>query len=412
MAMINAPSSLPSGTRHLLPCSETPWRLSDTVFGRLQLQPGVTYKVTQLTSKDPEWDFVLAYFNHQKPTNLAIKAIHVIHGARVQGSFESNIGTTELEAKKFFPKWEQEGHLVAQKKEVHARWEVLKKEFSPFSIQWGAGKVDHYLKTAILPVWHGTTQAKARSICETSLTSFGKHFYWDKTGSGVNTDHGYFGSGVYVTTSARYAADIYSDGTLLMLWASMRQPYPVVAEVDGSCPNKKPIDVTKLEAKELYKDYNAHYIPVRSISPADPQCHVYYPCGPTESPSVDELVLKSGVQTLPRFWVELQTDLPLQLTIASPAIPGINLEGICEKEKKEVIIPIGKGSYDLGTLVFEAKCPSCKSGVDAKQLIFTNCTYSLDGKKQDKTPLKISDSFVDELKINLSELIKADIKAM
>ena len=47
----------------------------------------------------------------------------------------------------------------------------------------------------------------------------------------ASTDIGYFGSGIYFTNSARYAAMYAPMVHLLLSWVSMREPYPVVNDV-------------------------------------------------------------------------------------------------------------------------------------------------------------------------------------
>ena len=70
----------------------------------------------------------------------------------------------------------------------------------------------------------GTKKEVRNSICSTGFTTFGKHEVKQGGPLGPNTDIGYFGNGIYFTTSARYAADIYSrkDGSLFLSWVSMR----------------------------------------------------------------------------------------------------------------------------------------------------------------------------------------------
>lgn len=308
----------------------------------------------------------------------------------MQESFQSYIGIIEDEAQKFPPTWEQEDGCTEQRRAAYSRWRALKDEFSPFSICWASDKVDRYVHTAVLPVWHGTNEVKARSICDTGLTFFGKHFYWDQVNPGMSTDHGYFGSGIYITTSARYAADIYSNGALLMCWASMRSSFPVVANFDGSSPVHKPSDVVKLEGKEIYKAYNAHFIPVRSVSPGDPQCTVYYPCGPTESSSTEEIVLKNSVQTFPRFWIELQVDLPSAPSIQhipSFQLPGagLNLKGVCENVHcvaygQFVCIKKQFGKFAMPETLYSGSCGVCKESVSSRlSFFFYECMYSYKG---------------------------------
>ena len=73
----------------------------------------------------------------------------------------------------------------------------------------------------------------------------------------------------------------------------------------------------KLQGKHAYQNYNAHYIPVTSTDPKEPDNMVYHPCHQTEQPAWDEYVVFEKNQALPRFVVELGVDLP---TPVSPSI--------------------------------------------------------------------------------------------
>ena len=71
-----------------------------------------------------------------------------------------------------------------------------------------------------------------------ALPTFGKHELKTGGNNGLNTDLGYFGSGVYFTDSAQYAADCYNNQNLLFTLVSMRNPYPVMA--DRVCTHTTP----------------------------------------------------------------------------------------------------------------------------------------------------------------------------
>lgn len=159
-------------------------------------------------------------------------------------------------------------------------------------------------------MWHGSSADKCQSICESGFTFFGKH----KGGTVKSTDEGFFGSGIYFTNSARYAADIYSDGQhLILAWVSMRTPYPVVSDKKGSICT----DMNTLRGQGAYENYNAHYIPVVSINPKNAKCAIYYPCAKGEKPTCDELVVFHKSQSLPCFWVEICVDLPKSVSSLS-----------------------------------------------------------------------------------------------
>ena len=153
---------------------------------------------------------------------------------------------------------------------------------------------------------------KCESIATSGFAYFGKHAYFDsKTQfSTTSTDIGFFGSGIYFTNSAQYAA-LYAKGHLLLSWVSMREPYPVIADL--LFPSK-PTDMKMLEGKGAYQNYNAHYIPVVSVDPNNPKCMIYYPTCVDQIAAWDEIVVFQKSQTLPRFWIELSPRWPSDVT--------------------------------------------------------------------------------------------------
>ena len=160
-------------------------------------------------------------------------------------------------------------------------------------------------RNQILPLWHGSSETAAQSVAESGFVYFGKaSLGGTKTKS---TDEGFFGSGIYFTNSARYAADIYSSGHLLMAWVSMREPFPVVGDDPQS-------DMNTLKGKGAYKAYNAHYVPVASTDPSNPYESYYYPTKPGQDPHCDEIVVFHKSQAIPRFWVEIEVEVPYLMT--------------------------------------------------------------------------------------------------
>ncbi len=294
--------------RESLPYPETPWLVSQEVFGRLQSSSGSPYRTSEITPQDPEWTFIHQYFQASPPINRMIKRVVCIHNPELARLFEAGIPGIEQESKgaAFQPKWREEDN-AAQREKVMARYREMTAAYSPFAIKWQNQRKDTFQNTKILPLWQGSTAQICDSICQVGFKFFGKHQLIHGEGSaGPSTDVGFFGSGIYFTNSARYAADIYSDGNMLLAWVSMREPYPVVA--DRPHPHK-PKDMQKLEGLGAYENYNAHYIPVVSVNPGDETCAVYYPCTEGQQPAWDEIAVFEKSQALARFWIELQVAL-------------------------------------------------------------------------------------------------------
>jgi hypothetical protein len=252
------------------PESATPWRASQAVFKRFQQgsSSDIPYKKIPLHSSDPDAIFVQTYFDHDKPINRSIKEIYCIHQPALTAIFENALLAMELEAQnpKFKPGWRNSYH-ASQRQKVYERW---KNSTALFNKQLSRADTQKPLSDGIkvLPLWHGSSEDKCDSIARSGFTYFGKH----DEGKNMSTDSGYFGSGVYFTNSARYAAGIYSDGqNLLFAWVSMREPYPVIN--DKPHPEKGS-DMKMLQGKGAFENYNAHYIPVASLNPTDPKCRL------------------------------------------------------------------------------------------------------------------------------------------
>ncbi|MBI3211613.1 MAG: hypothetical protein HYZ47_02875 [Simkania negevensis] len=321
---------IPSDLRSKLPDTNTPWNVNPSLFKRLKENPSSSslYRKETLSSTDPEWEFVHHYFNHERPENRAIGAIHYIYNSTVTRQFEATVPAIEREAAlpTYAPGWEKEEQAPLRKKVIQ-RWHTLTAFFSPFSLT-GSSRTDTFTRTKILPLWHGTTEKVCDSIAQTGFTFFGKHKFLQGKTDTTSTDIGYFGSGIYFTNSAKYAAEIYSNGHLILAWVIMREPFPVVA--DRPSPSK-PTDMVLLEGRGAYQNYNAHYIPVVSVDPTNTKCAVYYPCTDTQTPAWDELVIFQKTQALPRFWIELTVDLPKTPSAKPPSSPTLTIAAVLDK---------------------------------------------------------------------------------
>jgi hypothetical protein len=282
-----------------------PWDISPRIFREMKKQKRAPFKKVQVLPTDPEWRFVWEYFNHDKPHRFAIKAIFCVHRKPLQQMFEANFSSIEAEARQFKPDWDQEPR-ADQRAAVIDRWRAATDAFTPFDTKEAAEsrRRNNWQKTKVLPMWHGGNASKYPAIAESGFTYFGKTSLGAPVQPGSkSTDIGFFGSGIYFTNSARYASDIYSSGDILLAWVSMREPFPVVGD-----PTQK--DMQLFAGGAAYKNYNAHYVPVQSIDPKDPFQANYYPPQKGNLPHCDELVVFQKSQTLPRFWVELEVEVP------------------------------------------------------------------------------------------------------
>ena len=144
--------------------------------------------------------------------------------------------------------------------------------------------------------WHGTNSPKARSICESGFTYFGK------IGYGASTDEGYFGSGIYFTESAKYAL-MYASGSeasLILSCVSMRTPFPVIGDLPFPDEGR---DMRMLLGRGAYQNYNAHFVPVACVASS-----IFLPTY-DQAPDCHEWVVFQKAQVLPCYLVEVASDM-------------------------------------------------------------------------------------------------------
>lgn len=408
--------SLPQGLKTSLPDPESPWNINNDLFRTIQetdYNPALGYRKCVVTNVHPEHEFILRYFTHQKPSNYSIRNVYCVHNGNLSNLFSNGLQIMENEATKFPPYLSPVDPLIFGRYQLIRRWKTLTDEFFPLSVRTET-RVKQLINTKILPLWHGSSSAKCESICSTGFTFFGKHHFFNvdaMPGNMPSTDPGYFGSGIYFTTSARYAS-MYSSGHLLLSWVSMRQPYPVLSDVPHP---QRCTDMKMLEGAGAYQTYNAHYIPVASISPQNPACMEYYPCYQEQPAAWDEIVVFNSSQTLPRFWVELEIDLPHPVGLHNNQYQvlreGLNLQAVCTNNGcaiagQRFVANKGYGDFDIGQQFYNSTCPCCNriGNADNFDTIFLKgCMYSYQGRKQDGTGLqKEKTALAGSIQVNIS----------
>ena len=268
---------------------DIPLRVNDRIFNKMENQ-GIqgSYKKVQVLPTDPEWRFVWRYFHHDKPNKYGIKRIYCIYKIQQQRAFELNISSIEIEAKTFQPTWNQEPR-VTQRAQAIELWKQTADVFSPFAIM-KANERENFEYVKIIPLWHVRSKSVCNSEPETGFIYFGK------TSESQNNDSSE--NGIYFTNSARYASDVYGEKDLFLAWVSMKEPFPIIGDSKTDIEN----------FKEKYKDYNAYYVPVTSISYSDNDANICY--STKEKPRCNEFVVFHKSQTLPCFWIELELELP------------------------------------------------------------------------------------------------------
>lgn len=126
----------------------------------------------------------------------------------------------------------------------------------------------------LMPVWHGTKKVAADSIVNAGFAAL------------QSTDEGWFGKGLYFAREAKYSYEHYGN-VLLLCWVGFFSAYPVI---DG--------DRSKLQGKGVYKNYDAHYVPIGSN---------FNPVKSSQEQMFAELVVFESMQCLPVYRVELKS---------------------------------------------------------------------------------------------------------
>lgn len=245
----------------------------------------------KIRKADPEFEIIMRYYLQHQPDNRRIKKISCTFNPVLLSQFKGHLKTCQSQAErtKFKPKLPTE----EGQKEKEARGCVLKR-FREMTQQFKKVKIDNHKlgeKVNVLPLWTGTTKEALKDISHDNFFSFG-------TGP-ERTDSGFFGSGIYLTNSAKYAAK-YGE-VLIFAFASMREPYPVIS--DTPIPIK-PKDMEEFKGKSLRTNYDAHFIPIQSISPNDPEEMKYHPCQIDDIPEFEEIVVKESSQVYPVFSIK------------------------------------------------------------------------------------------------------------
>lgn len=329
-------SPISAGLAAILPHPQTPWLFSKRLFERIRKQESASsaqpkaFTTCEILSSDPEYDFMLKYFFHQKPPGYSIKRILIIHNIVQTRKFRRTLLEMDEEALKLQPSWDEED-LKSERSTTMKRWQVCVAQFSPVELAT-RNKTKVLERAKVLPLWHGTSNPE--TICSKGFSTFGKRILNDESsqpGAAPVTYTTDFGNGIYFSTSAKCASMCHS-GTLLLSWVSMREPYPVVSDVPSPKVGK---DMLKLQGKAAYKNYNAHYIPVTASNPEDPKCMTYHPCHSKELPAWDEYVVFQKKHALPRFLIELAVDMPRTLSTPIHSLQNRIAVGSVMPEKKQ-----------------------------------------------------------------------------
>lgn len=255
------------------------------------IEGDATISLIDLEPADANFKFVLDLFNYSKQqsekqglldfSRVKIKKICLINNPHYQEQFEKEIYL--LSQRKgnpvFAPKWES-----MSKDELINN--IRKKVAKIFS-----GQVAKYSDPRLnfLPIWHGSSLDALASILKTGFANL------------ATTDLGYYGKGIYGTTSAEYAKRVYgggynADGILLLNWIGVNSALMVAGMGD----------LELLKGRGNYANYDAHFIPV---VPRNQYMHklgkedVYFPLQLEKDFPVYNEIVVFGRQILARYVV-------------------------------------------------------------------------------------------------------------
>ncbi|CAF1333893.1 unnamed protein product [Adineta steineri] len=156
-------------------------------------------------------------------------------------------------------------------------------------------------KANIIRVWHGTDANLLPQLLGEGFASLGI------------LDDGWFGKGIYFSSSAEYASRYCwekADPCLLMCYVLILNPFPVTT-------NDAPFDVKPRQfsfyGRGNYHTHQCHYIPVAPVSTKESNMDFRPPPNGTDNAIYDELVIFDSAFILPQVVVHLKPIPPLSL---------------------------------------------------------------------------------------------------
>ncbi len=245
-----------------------------------------------LPGNEKDMEIVVASYEKAPVPGYTLKSVKMMYNPLLNQSFDHALGLLSARHQNptFAPAWRKEqGEVAEWRNTTH---QILERMAAPY-------KDPNHPHLNLLPMWHATDAAILPSLFETGFATLGL------------VDAGYFGRGIYSAGEARYSYSVYGkmvegkgkEAALLMNWVASYSAYPVI-DADGT--NR---EMQSLEGKGNHANHDAHFVPVRPNNPKNPKESVFFPCQPGQAYTYTELVVFDKAHCLPRYVVELQSDL-------------------------------------------------------------------------------------------------------
>ncbi|CAF4173892.1 unnamed protein product, partial [Adineta steineri] len=157
-------------------------------------------------------------------------------------------------------------------------------------------QVTHSRKANIVRVWHGCNKQLLPELLGEGFASLGQ------------LDDGWFGKGMYFSSSAEYASRYCpknEDACLIMCYVLVLNPFPVI--YDDAPEDVKPKQF-RFYGRGNHRTFQCHYIPV---SGKEPTMDFRPPLEGVDHADYDELVVFESANILPQIVVHLKTPGPL-----------------------------------------------------------------------------------------------------
>jgi TPR repeat protein/serine/threonine protein kinase len=248
-----------------------------------------------LSASDKDHKKVMQFYSHHAAIGYDVAGIEVIYNPNMNRKFALYMDELQNRDKNpaFMPRWQTNEPDQGDDK-------VLRQKTFELFEQYSKPYVDpDFPAVKLLPLWHGTKPEVLASLFTTGYANL------------ATTDSGYFGKGIYGAWEAEYSQRVYSKGALILNWAAVFSPFPVIFSDMGR--------LRLSENKANYGNYDAHFVPVFPAS-KNPHEMVYYACKSGQAPKYTEVVVFQSAGFLPRYRIHLEkTDIKELTVVSKPA---------------------------------------------------------------------------------------------